>query len=68
LYCSVIYNTLDYYASVNSKHEEYRVKRQEELERDLETINDIKVKVIRDESDKIIAYESPHKFDRYCNC
>jgi len=44
------------------------VKRQEELERDLETINDIKVKVIRDESDKIIAYESPHKFDRYCNC
>lgn len=55
---------LDYYKEVSAKHDEYHRRKQEELERDLDTVNGLKVKVIRDDAGNTIGYESHHLYEK----
>lgn len=55
---------MDYYEQISSKHKDYMRKKQEEMERGLDTVNGLKVKITRDTQGQIVSYESHHKFDR----
>lgn len=54
---------MEHYDKVSSRHREYQRLKEEELERGLDSVNGLKVKIHRNGDGVITGYESHHKFN-----
>lgn len=55
---------MDYYKKVSSQRADYMRKRRELEDREYDTVNKVKVKIIRDDTDKVTCYESNYFYNR----